>query len=664
MEARLGSRKRKHQSSKSGGSFTRSKSQIYVHRHRSGYARADSVRVSNPLLSLEGRTKSLAELDPWGCTARQITSEVSVKDLRARRVFSPTTITDEDLSDGAVDLKADVDVYKTDDGNPNVSSHEGDLGVSSSVAIDPKPSSENIVDSVLVSQNNAMEAEEAVKTIPRVSESDQNKGVSEANNDISAANETVDNQVSISKSQSLVTSSRSKKKVFISRGSYNSYRRLLPYLTDLATDDSPNFEIVNPTTTKVQKTSTIVSNIIASKDKEIDALPNNNLADGSLAKSSEKVLSDVMEKSHEDAINNTLEECEQMTPPDSDIYSKPNIDKSSIKICNNESNDSISSSKLVLKSCSRMKMLQTPTSFSHRRLLPFLMSVSGDDSWTSNSNQPLKANNTSDQNQLPPTPSLLNSDINMDDSLQPIEVEKSDSPTSTLTPIEPPFDSTPITLLSNNNLSNTKSTSQIELKSQESVMKLEQESPIKDSKCVEETTSNLQIVPSIDTSDNQKSVNESTHESLLQIAPLNSPGILLDNSRNGILKRTPRGCRGICNCLNCTSFRLHAERSFEFSRNQMHDAEEVALELINDLNSLRNILERTTSGSNETVKETEVKEVCAKALYKEEVARARLAQMNEDLSFHCRSMTLLRPKVTFANKIEEKVISDKKISER
>lgn len=667
MEARLGSRKRKHRSSKSGDIFTRSKSQIYVHRHRSGYARADSVRVSNPLLSLERAKKSLAEQDPWGCTARQITREVAVKDLRARRVFSPTTIADEDLSDGAVDLKADVDVYKTDDGNPNVSSHEGDLGVSSSVAIDPKPSSENIVDSVLVSQNNAMEAEEVVKTTPRVSESDQNKGVSEANNVISAANETVDNQVSISKSQSLVTSSRSKKKVFISRGSYNSYRRLLPYLTDLATDDSPSFEIVNPTMTKVQKTSTIVPNIIASKDKEIDALPNNNLADGLSTKTSENFLSEVMEKSHEDAINNTLEECEQMTPPDSDIYSKPNIDKSSIKIYSNESNDSISSSKLVLKSCSRMKMLQTPTSFSHRRLLPFLMSVSGDDSWASNSNQPLKSDNTSDQNQQLQTPSLLNSDINMNDSLQPIEVEKSDSPTSTLTPIETPFNSTPITLLSNNNLSDTKSTestSQMEVKSRDIAMKLEQESPIKDSKCVEETTSNLQIVPSIDTSDNQKSVNESTHESLLQIAPLNSPGIVTDNSRNGILKRTPRGCRGICNCLNCTSFRLHAERSFEFSRNQMHDAEEVALELINDLTSLRNILERTTSDSNDTVKDTEVKEVCAKALYKEEVARARLAQMNEDLSFHCRSMTLLRPKVTFANKIEEKVISDKKMGER
>ncbi|XP_039070973.1 uncharacterized protein LOC120218046 [Hibiscus syriacus] len=50
--------------------------------------------------------------------------------------------------------------------------------------------------------------------------------------------------------------------------------------------------------------------------------------------------------------------------------------------------------------------------------------------------------------------------------------------------------------------------------------------------------------------------------------------------KKGILKRNPPGCRGICSCLNCTSFRLHAERAFEFSRNQMQDAEEVALDFV------------------------------------------------------------------------------------
>ncbi|XP_076900764.1 uncharacterized protein LOC143555007 [Bidens hawaiensis] len=184
---------------------------------------------------------------------------------------------------------------------------------------------------------------------------------------------------------------------------------------------------------------------------------------------------------------------------------------------------------------------------------------------------------------------------------------------------------------------------------------MEQSPPKLKLTCVEEEpieATPLCIVQS-QSEDHQIKVKESPQQYLMPI-----PETQVENIKNGILKRTPRGCRGICNCLNCTSFRLHAERSFEFSKNQMHDAEEVALELINDLTYLRNILEASsTSSSSDTVKQKQVKEACAKALYKEQEARARLAQMNEDLSIHCRSMNLLRPKVTFANKIEEKVIS-------
>ncbi|KAL7596604.1 uncharacterized protein LOC111883864 [Lactuca sativa] len=843
MEAGLGSRKRKHQSLKSGGIFTRSNSQIYVRRRRSGYARSNSVRTINPIMSLEATTNSPMDQDPWGSTAHPITSEVLVKDLRVRRIFSPMTVPEEDSSVGAVDLKADFDVRKTNDGNPNVSSSEGDpghcdLGVSSSVVIDPKHRLQNIVDSFLVSENNVMEADEFLLTPPRVSDSDQNNVAAENNGFISIPNEV---------GQSSLTSSRSKKKVFINRGSYNSYRRLLPYLTDIGTDDSPSFEIVEATMTKQQKSSTIVPNMVASKDKDVDAVPNlNNLADCAF-------------KSQEDAVIDKLDECEQTTPP-----------------------DSVSVSKMVLKQSSRMKMLQTPTSFSHRRLLPYLTSVSEPEK-TSEENQqdisnslqsttvnqksdssyptltpvkplfesittitPVSNDNLLDSNrtdiksiestsqlavklqaeeqesrnkdlkcieetspdindnqkpvnesthesllQIPPLNSPLinrdnsrngisvaneiidtqgsmvkiqsmvtnlhskkkvfispksfsyrrllpyltepgtndspnfeiveatlpkvqkssnmvpnkdheidavptNSKSGLSDSIQKSHEdalndsmekclqmkmlqtptsfshrrllpfltsvsgddsgniivdesqttadEKSDSPTSTLTPIQTSSESTTtVAQVSNDNLVDThgpdtkltESTSHSGMKLQaeaDSLMKVEQESPIKDLKLVQVTTSDLEIVPSVDTNDNQKAVNGSTHESLLQIAPLNTPLINRDISKNGILKRTPRGCRGICNCLNCTSFRLHAERSFEFSRNQMHDAEEVALELINDMNSLRNILERTGADSNE------VKEVFAKALYKEEVARAKLAQMNEDLNNQCRSM--------------------------
>lgn len=86
-----------------------------------------------------------------------------------------------------------------------------------------------------------------------------------------------------------------------------------------------------------------------------------------------------------------------------------------------------------------------------------------------------------------------------------------------------------------------------------------------------------------------------------QIDATVSSGIHADGLRKQILKRNPRGCRGLCTCLNCTSFRLHAERAFEFSRNQMQDAEEVALDLMKELSSLRKMLEMSAVGANTPV---------------------------------------------------------------
>lgn len=77
------------------------------------------------------------------------------------------------------------------------------------------------------------------------------------------------------------------------------------------------------------------------------------------------------------------------------------------------------------------------------------------------------------------------------------------------------------------------------------------------------------------------------------------PAIVGTGLLKGILKRNPRGCRGLCTCLNCASFRLHAERAFEFSRNQMQDAEEVALDLIKELSYLRNMLQKSGDGLND-----------------------------------------------------------------
>ncbi|CAI9117529.1 OLC1v1018929C1 [Oldenlandia corymbosa var. corymbosa] len=130
----------------------------------------------------------------------------------------------------------------------------------------------------------------------------------------------------------------------------------------------------------------------------------------------------------------------------------------------------------------------------------------------------------------------------------------------------------------------------------------------------------------------------------------------------GILKRNPRGCRGLCSCLNCSSFRLHAERAFEFSKNQMLDAEEIALTLINELGELRDMLERSAVvGSDQTnIQVNQVKKGCERALAMEQQAKQRLSQMNQDLSAHCRTIPLERPRVKFARYTELKSIPERK----
>ena len=61
--------------------------------------------------------------------------------------------------------------------------------------------------------------------------------------------------------------------------------------------------------------------------------------------------------------------------------------------------------------------------------------------------------------------------------------------------------------------------------------------------------------------------------------------------RKSILKKQSRGCKGICMCLDCITFRVHAERAYEFSRRQMSDADEVVERLLKELSHLRNLME-------------------------------------------------------------------------
>ncbi|GKE26025.1 hypothetical protein Tco_1441409, partial [Tanacetum coccineum] len=153
--------------------------------------------------------------------------------------------------------------------------------------------------------------------------------------DVSVAKEVVD----MNKSQSTVTSLRARRKVFKSPSSF-SYRRLLPYLQDI---ESSNFEMVDAKLPeKSLKLGNNAPNMVAHGEQEISAVSVGiNLTDEVSKSASEEQYSnkvkpevsrnvessDVVQKSHDDVLNDTLEECEQMTPPDADIYSKPKTDK-------------------------------------------------------------------------------------------------------------------------------------------------------------------------------------------------------------------------------------------------------------------------------------------------------------------------------------------------
>ncbi|XP_038906907.1 uncharacterized protein LOC120092777 [Benincasa hispida] len=135
------------------------------------------------------------------------------------------------------------------------------------------------------------------------------------------------------------------------------------------------------------------------------------------------------------------------------------------------------------------------------------------------------------------------------------------------------------------------------------------------------------------------------------------------NLRKGILKRNPRGCRGICNCLNCSSFRLHAERAFEFSRNQLQDAEEVVTDLMKELSFLRGVLEKYSDGAKgnaEYHNSNNVKEACRKASEAELIAKDRLLQMNYELGIHCRITCSQGPNVPLSSEVENIEIEDGK----
>lgn len=198
MESSLKSRKRKQRplnSAQLGSIFTRSRSQIYVHKTRSGHIRPDCNRTRHLINSeINLRKKLVVKLEECEAVVDQITSQNSVKDLRTRRVFSPATITDNDDDDVNIgdddvddDLKGESEIVRffdsvreNDDCNKKIDGSS--LGAESEVIVDL-----SVSDSVSVNKNDVMEADDVVQ-----------------NESISVVNKVVDTKVSMSKSHSSV----------------------------------------------------------------------------------------------------------------------------------------------------------------------------------------------------------------------------------------------------------------------------------------------------------------------------------------------------------------------------------------------------------------------------------------------------------------------------
>ncbi|EEF43773.1 conserved hypothetical protein [Ricinus communis] len=411
------------------------------------------------------------------------------------------------------------------------------------------------------------------------------------------------------------------------------------------------------------------------------------------------------------------ESIQMMTPPDADISGKavvyqniddriklvsPNADQVLRKPLNasDKRTDSSSKMKWGLNPCSQLKLFKTRSSFNYRRMLPYLMDIAKDNSGDSRNGNCPKLEKSSQENLVPPASVFDHSDspveklhdtsCHMEYDTDPCSLQMSSLPDN-----NHPSNSNQLNLIPSDD--NTDIPESVGLLEKQESQVIVDTSDNKDGHSDSDPgTVNLVNGSSVAMATcsslvNPPSVSGKFLDSVSQELPAKndkcrtSVGLFTNaaepveggnfsensskleasdpwrNSANGsaksILKRHPRGCRGLCTCLDCASFRLHAERAFEFSKNQMQDAEEVALDLIKELSHVRNMLENAASDSNDhlVICNNGVKEACRKLSEAEELAKSRLIQMNYDLNIHCRISVGERPRVRFANNVEKRI---------
>ncbi|KAF8016227.1 hypothetical protein BT93_H1669 [Corymbia citriodora subsp. variegata] len=316
--------------------------------------------------------------------------------------------------------------------------------------------------------------------------------------------------------------------------------------------------------------------------------------------------------------------------------------------------------KVVLNPCSRLKVFKNPNSFSYKRMLPYLMEIAKDDSCTPGNGQCLKLLTRSKEESSSP-PVLSDSQgfptdkSNGDHGSADLDISSPES-VAHGTCLQKDEDilaehviqSTDSTHESSHGIVNARDERHLQAASSYSITVHQSKEDSHTMLCQSsEHVGELYANSTPELSSDAKEIGaEGPMQNLSQIGASDLSGFADEAPRKGILKRNPRGCRGLCSCLTCASFRLNAERAFEFSRNQMKDAEEMTSNLINQLSQLRSIVEKIDCSVSQLAV-LQVREACRRASEAEELAKHHLSQMNDELNIHCRVVHLHRPRVTF-----------------
>ncbi|KAF6135794.1 hypothetical protein GIB67_028650 [Kingdonia uniflora] len=642
-----------------GGILTRNRSKIFLHHTRSGRARFD-----DPLCKKNRRntkTKSPHDLsspitDPLLVTIEENAfdnnvedgdvSHSLVKDLRARRIFSPTT-EEKIIEDEVIKVGVDEGERKQCGDNWVQTTPPDDVFLDRS--------KEGFVDFVAENPNGGK---------------NDGCGGGEGHNKL--------NQV-ISRAKLGVLVPCSQKKIFKSPGSF-SYRRLLPYLNAIVNVNSSDTLGIRPcrklekcveeqppsppSAAQKMEISLPVEHLLRNSDA-IQIQKSNNSSDVNCTNSES-----LKQRNTETANQNpseVLNVCDPMitvasfseTERESQVRHNISFIKlgpimENPKVIMNDScsvgdnsikhNQLNSSAKMAGRGlshgvpvpCSKTKLFKTPSSFNYRRLLPYLNDVANIISSDTFETLPCKKMEKCVEERLPRLPSaiqqmekylpleLLSGDagpIQTQQSYYSSDASRpnSESPeqhsmgTANQNPLEvqnlyDPMVTVPPFLDSERESHVQYDISRNKLEAvQENILTVKpsfssridaQAKSIKESRfddhlyfSTEDEDNCIKLAPNFSSDRQQPPETLGLHQNSSNSSPF-VPGSPIE----GILKRNPRGCRGLCTCLNCASFRLHAERAFEFSKTQMQDAEEVATGLMKEVSYLRNLLLKSIDG--------------------------------------------------------------------